>query len=397
MYEDEEERETPCGLSQETLDRKGWVDHKQQCIARISGGVCGALYTAHVSTQPTENEKWVNRQFKALVERIRSDVAYERAKDMPGMTYHQKLKMRFSYSDRTAFDKMDGCELNLLNYACEGGDLRMTQVLIWVAGMSATAQSEDDETEPIHSAIEGGHLHIVEWLIDEMGVDLQLVDSKLDMKKNSLAKACLCGHLHIVKWLFEKYPKIFETHVASGMHCAIEEEELDCLRFCVKNSKLDIATAKLQDHTLLQTACGFGCLKSTQWLLAQPGMDVNVDGGSALFLACESKRLKMVKWLLDVGGADINLQCYLGISKRHCDEELEHFLWCRGAKVTQECFEDRYDQERLLKSLHNFLQQPMTCIVAEQILDTDMGVIDIIVQFALPRDWEEVVKLGFNF
>jgi hypothetical protein len=50
----------PCGLTQEKLDEKGWLDNNQECTARYRDAngavqVCGRLYTEHPHTLAGEN------------------------------------------------------------------------------------------------------------------------------------------------------------------------------------------------------------------------------------------------------------------------------------------------------------------------------------------------------
>ena len=91
---------------------------------------------------------------------------------------------------------LDGFGSSLLHYASEFGHLEIVKYLVEEVGMNSETQNEDRDT-PLQYASWFGYLEIVKYLVEEMNVNPETQD---DFGYTPLHDASHQSHLEIVKY-----------------------------------------------------------------------------------------------------------------------------------------------------------------------------------------------------
>ncbi|KAI9658885.1 MAG: hypothetical protein M1821_001845, partial [Bathelium mastoideum] len=200
-----------------------------------------------------------------------------------------------------------------LQAAAEGGHLAIVERLLQEnADVNAAAAEYGSGRTALQAAAGGGHLAIVERLLQE-NADVNAAAAEYGSGRTALQAAAGGGHLAVVKRLLQENADVnaaaakYEGRTAlqaaaGGGHLAVVE------RLLQENADVNAAAAKYEDRTALQAAAGGGHLAVVERLL-QEKADVNAAAGSwgrtALQAAAEGGHLAVVERLLQEK-ADVN-------------------------------------------------------------------------------------------
>lgn len=229
----------------------------------------------------------------------------------------------------------DGCTPLLL--ACKKGHKHIAEFLL-ANGAKITDTDRDMKRQgcALHYAAWGGHIELVNWLVDEMHAPLGQVDivgntpllysvygghkhiveallargrslRERNNKNHTVILQAACGgHLHLVKWLLDKGFSLQETDndgntallfAAWGGHRELMEFLL------TRGSQL--LEKNHNGHSVFLSAANGGRVEVVEWLLAQGFSlhETNNNGDTALLLAAYGGHRHLVQRLLELGAS----------------------------------------------------------------------------------------------
>lgn len=229
----------------------------------------------------------------------------------------------------------DGCTPLLL--ACKKGQKAIAEFLL-ANGAKITDTDRDMKRQgcALHYAAWGGHLELVNWLVDEMKAPLGQVDivgntpllysvygghkhvveallargrslRERNNKNHTVILQAACGgHLHLVKWLLDKGFSLQETDndgntallfAAWGGHRELMEYLL------TRGSQLH--EKNHNGHSVFLSAANGGRVEVVEWLLQQGFSlhETNNNGDTALLLAAYGGHRHLVQRLLELGAS----------------------------------------------------------------------------------------------
>ena len=140
-----------------------------------------------------------------------------------------RLTDKFGFNN----DKNDGTtEESPLLVALEEADIELAAD--YIQKMQFVSQANSDGTTPLHLAIKGGYLDLVELLIDIEQVNIEAVDSELT---TALHMASDKGYLQVVQALLERRPDVNSVDKSgrTPLHYAVFEGHFDVVRFLASN------------------------------------------------------------------------------------------------------------------------------------------------------------------
>ena len=173
----------------------------------------------------------------------------------------------------------------------------------------------------LHVAAKLGHLHIVKFLIETVGLDVNLkhVEGHVVSGQTPLHESCLAGQPDIVEYLITKGAKVNarEQDGQSPLHCATQGRSSQILKLLLENGAV-IDAPDNRGQTPLQMSI----LRSPTdmiTVLIEHGPDLQVldaDGQTPLHYAVDWENMSLVETLLE-RGVDVNLQDKDGQSPVH--------------------------------------------------------------------------------
>ena len=181
--------------------------------------------------------------------------------------------------------------------ACGGGKLATAQWLLQdVCPAGLSADFSRDAHEALRMAAARGHLHVVQWLVDALGLDVR-------EHQDAVFCAACAGATStsvVADWLVAQYPAIdpgAQNGAAFVGACSAGNVALAAW----------IAGAAPGTHALaqeaFQAACGRGRLEAAQWLVqTMPGaIDVHAGEDASFLDACALGHLEVARWLVTAG------------------------------------------------------------------------------------------------
>lgn len=195
------------------------------------------------------------------------------------------------------------CLAEDIHQSAEEGDLAKVKTLIEENPALANAKNEDQET-PLHRAVSGGHLDIVEFLI-AAGAD---IDAQDNQKRTPLHLACYDGRRDIVEELISHGANL-EARFANGitpLFWTVPGGHTEVFELLVKKGA-DIDVKADNGANLLHSVAMYG-QKDMAKILIEKGADVNrtSDDGTAPINYAAARGHKEVLELLIDKGADVN-------------------------------------------------------------------------------------------
>lgn len=225
------------------------------------------------------------------------------------------------------------CLATDVHQAANEGNLAKLKALIGENPALANARNEKQET-PMHSAVSGGHLDIVEFLM-AAEADVNVQDNQ---KRTPLHLACFGGHKDIAEELISHGANL-EARFANGttpLFWTVPGGHTEVFELLVnKGADIDVKTD--DGANLLHTVAMYG-QKDMAKLLIEKGVDVNrtSDDGTAPINYAAARGHKEVLELLIDKGADVNAgddrgYTPLRISVLLGQKEVVEILLARGA------------------------------------------------------------------
>ncbi|KAL5258371.1 hypothetical protein ACHWQZ_G009016 [Mnemiopsis leidyi] len=173
-----------------------------------------------------------------------------------------------------------------------------------------------------------------------MAIDKRTInDETWEHIKNAVKAGKLEEVCEIYKTNNVEYTDVGGQFKQSLLHIASGRGELDIVRYCVQEEKVDVNIQDSGGFTALHLAAGWGHLQILKYLL-EKGADVNIQdsrGMTALHRAVGTGNLQVFKYLLEKG-ADVNIQNSEGEAALHRaadrgDLQVVEYLLEKGADV----------------------------------------------------------------
>ena len=167
-----------------------------------------------------------------------------------------------------------------------------------------TCTTNNGGQTPLHFACDGGHLHVVKYLIEDCHMEPSISDTN---SWTPLHAACLNGHLSIATYLIEEKQCSPVCHSSNGttpLHASCQEGHLDVVKYLIEELRCNPKCKGNFHWTPLHSACKGGHLSVAKYLIekgkSDPKCRVDLYGGaSPLSLACTSHQLDLVKYLVN--------------------------------------------------------------------------------------------------
>ncbi len=195
------------------------------------------------------------------------------------------------------------CLATDIHQTAKEGNLAKLKMLIGENPALANAKNEMQET-PLHSAVSGGHLDIVDFLI-AAGADVNAQDNQI---RTPLHLACYDGHRDIVEKLIS-YGANLESRFANGttpLFWTVPGGHTEVFELLVyRGADIDVQTD--EGANLLHSVAMYG-QKDMAKILIEKGADVNrtSDDGTAPINYAAARGHKEVLELLIDKGADVD-------------------------------------------------------------------------------------------
>ncbi len=166
-------------------------------------------------------------------------------------------------------------------------------------------EREEAKEWALDSSAGEGKLDVVQWLVEEKGVDVH------GGRSAPLWCSAGGGHLNVVRWLVE--------HAG-----AVDQADGRCLENAASNGHLPVVRWLLEegggdvhanDDDALYSAAETGNLPLVRWLVEEGGADANADEGGALNACAQNRHLHVLRWLVEEGGGDVH---QFGDAPLHC-------------------------------------------------------------------------------
>ncbi|XP_033726815.1 putative ankyrin repeat protein RF_0381 [Pecten maximus] len=209
-----------------------------------------------------------------------------------------------------------GCDVNVgaailkspVFLAARCGHLEFVKLLIQ-HGANISLRNAAGNT-PFHEACLNGHLEIVQYLLSQLGCD---VNDRTNGKETPLHMASLNGHINIAKELLRAGADMSAVKGGVGpsaIHLATASDSSEIVELLI-NSGVDVdMTIKENDRTAIHIACISGSIKSAKVLISHK-CDVNKismendEMKSPLLKAVELNKTELARLLIEAG-ADLN-------------------------------------------------------------------------------------------
>jgi ankyrin repeat protein len=187
-----------------------------------------------------------------------------------------------------------------LNEACSAGYL---DVIKYVSNVVDFEAQDDGGLAPMHYASLGGHLDVVQYLVEEHHVDISVEDND---RWTPLHFACLKGDLETVQYLVESNDADCEAVEVDGwtpLHCAANKGNRDVVEYLLEDQEVNPdARIKGVEQNALHMAASEGHLDVVKYLIENQQFHMETltsEHETSLHLAAIYGQLHIVKYLVE--------------------------------------------------------------------------------------------------
>jgi ankyrin repeat protein len=183
-----------------------------------------------------------------------------------------------------------------------GGSLQLVKYLVEEARADVQCAGPKGSTLFMHAA-HGGHVDVVEYLLGRQDID---IDAKTPEGYTALDLACLHCQSKVVKRLVAAGARINAqaSNEWGPLLSAAVGGSLQVVKYLVEEAGADGRWADADGMTVLMSAATEGHLDVVEYLLGRQDIDMdakNAEGNTALAFACSKGHLEMAKLLVAAG------------------------------------------------------------------------------------------------
>ena len=239
--------------------------------------------------------------------------------------------------DVTATDKIG----TICMHACFLGNLDLVKLLLERYKLEPLAANNTGYS-PLHVAAQTGHIHILDWYIQEYSVDS---NSHCDNNKYTLAhSAAYNGELHCLKHLINKYQCDVNATTNTGstvLHYGCHSGHVPVVLYLTSLPQCNIAAKTSDGSTVLHITCQYsGSLPILKHLVENHSQQLdlcaaNDNGMAPIHLACKKGRLNLVKYIIEhltSHGDNHLINNFLNNHSNQYDQLLLH-LSCKSGNI----------------------------------------------------------------
>ena len=194
-----------------------------------------------------------------------------------------------------------------LHIAAENGHLELVRYLIDTVGIPVNRNSVRLSGHPIHCASRQGHANIVKELLNKQA-DIEAKST--DNQQTALHIASANGHLGVVRLLLSRNAHIeaLDSNQRTPLFRAIEMGKSSIIQFLIER-KANLNATDINGNSLLAVSCLTGNLELVR-TLQKHGVDIKKASGAVL-AACRGKHLEIVQYLSENGASldDVDKGC----------------------------------------------------------------------------------------
>ena len=121
---------------------------------------------------------------------------------------------------------------------------------------------------------------------------------------DALRAACVRGHLGIVQWLLEQDGVDVRGSLCAAFKWACSTGHVAVVKWCVAeggvNLHADLMASAFNADDALADACASGYLDLARWLVGQGGADIHARDDCAFIKACMCSRVAVARWLVNL-------------------------------------------------------------------------------------------------
>ena len=215
-----------------------------------------------------------------------------------------------------------------LSEACRDGNLLLVKYLIEKKHCNPVISSVPRTVSPIVDAYNNGHLDVVKYLVDEVGVDVK----NIFYSENSVDSLPVKNGLAIMKYLFE------EKGMSPSEDLLFSVNNKDEAEYLIKKCRLDPHYQNSSKETCLFSAIRHNNLELLKYFIEEYDIDPNIRnyyGNTVLHDCAWYNDFYIVKYLVGIG-VELNIKdngdrTPLRIAKENQHDEIASYLQAHGA------------------------------------------------------------------
>ena len=200
----------------------------------------------------------------------------------------------------------EGNGQTVLHKAASEGQLQVLQFLIDECGMDPDSCRDDEGRTPLHHAAQMGALNVLRYLVKEKHCEIMCED------KTVLHEAAERGNLQIVQCLIDDCGvdpmSCWDDSGETPLHAAARKGQHSIVKYLVKKKCCDPMCADRDGWTVAHSAAYYGCLQVMRCLVDECGVDPmscqDGEGLTPLIYAAQQGEVTILRYL---------------IKEKHCD------------------------------------------------------------------------------
>lgn len=253
-----------------------------------------------------ETCKYIMRTFPEIVHEVDHEgrtVAHYTARGGETKIMNEVLK-RFRKT-RKQFQRPSKGNRNPLHIACLYGNVEMCRKIISKFPFMLH-ETDDEGLHAVHYAAVGGHVKVMELLMEFLRDKIQDFCISATRDINILQMACVYGKIKMWCFITEKFPKLISAQNTDGwtiIHDAARSGNVAVLKILADDKKLDLdSITDSLERTALHIGCLYGKYEVCEFLVSKYPSMMNmkdVDGCRPVVLAAAGGNLDILKLLLE--------------------------------------------------------------------------------------------------
>lgn len=182
-------------------------------------------------------------------------------------------------------------------HACESGRLHLA---IWALDQTFYDIKQSDILEAFAKSCQNAQLEVLQWLIEFFNINLQHLESDMDLYAKIFDEPAYCGRLDVLQWL-ERTFKLRENDediISDMFTSAAHNGHIHILQWITET--LHFTQEEVVQTLSLTLVAGNGDIEILKWITTT--FDIKVFNISPFIAASQSGKLEVLKWLTNTFG-----------------------------------------------------------------------------------------------